>query len=139
MTAPLEYLIIGFPENSFSGEIATELAKLVEGGTIRIVDLLFVARGDDGSVVVLEVDEQDHLTAFAALDGGVGGAISDEDIEHAAEAIAAGSSALLILWEDLWADPLAQALRRAGGEFLEGGRIPAELAREIEPLLTGAS
>lgn len=139
MAAPLEYIIIGFPENKFSGEIVPELAKLVSDGTIRIVDLLFIARGDDGSVLVLEVDEHEQLNAYAELEGGVGGVISHDDIDHAAGAIAAGSSALLLVWEDLWADPLAQALRRAGGTFVEGARIPAEIAQELESVLADAS
>jgi hypothetical protein len=136
MVAPLEYTIIGFADNeAFSGEIVPELAALVDAGTIRIVDLVFIARGDDGSAIVLEVDEHDHLSAFAALEGGVGGVIGPEDIDHAAESIVDGSSVLLIVWEDLWADPLAQALRRAGGELIEGGRIPQDLAAELESVL----
>jgi len=138
MTAPLEYIIIGFPENDFSGEIVPELAALVDAGLIRIVDLVFVARGDDGSVLALEVDEHEHLSAFAALEGGVGGVIGPDDIEHAAESIEQGSSVLLLVWEALWAEPLAGALRRAGGEFIEGGRIPVDLADEIEPVLAEA-
>ena len=94
--------------------------------------------GNDGSVVVLEVDEHDHLSAFAAIEGSVGGVIGPDDIEHAAESIAEGSSLLLIVWEDLWAAPFGDALRRAGGVFLEGGRIPAEIAEEvIQPGETG--
>jgi hypothetical protein len=136
MAAPLEYIIIGFGDNeAFTGEIVPELASLVDAGTIRIVDLVFIARGDDGSAIVLEVDEHDHLSAFAALEGGVGGVIGPEDIDHAAESIVDGSSVLLIVWEDLWADPLAQALRRAGGELIEGGRIPQDLAAELESVL----
>jgi hypothetical protein len=135
MTAPVEYIIIGFPENDFSGEIVPELAALVESGTIRILDLVFIARGDDGSVIALEVDEDENLSAFAELDAGVGGVISEADIEHAAESIAEGSSVLLIVWEDLWAEPLAGALRRAGGEVLEGGRIPADLIDESDAVL----
>lgn len=136
MVAPLEYTIIAFGDNeSFSGEIVPELAALVEAGTIRIVDLVFLARGDDGSIVVLEVDEHDHLSAFVALEGGVGGVISPEDIDHAAESIADGASVLLIVWEDLWADPLASAIRRAGGEVIEGARIPHDLAVELESVL----
>lgn len=139
MAAPLEYLIVGFPDNEFSGEIVPELAALVDAGTIRIVDLVFIARGDDGSIIVLEVDEHDHLSAFAALDGGVGGVIGPEDIEHAAEDIADGSSVLLMVWEDLWADPLVQAMRRAGGNFIEGARVPEELAGQLASVLTEAS
>ena len=138
MTASLEYLIIGFPENNFSGEIVPGLVSLVDNGLIRIVDLVFAAKGDDGSVVVLEVDEHDHLSAFAAIEGSVGGVIGPDDIDHAAEAIAEGSSVLLIVWEDLWAAPFGDALRRAGGVFIEGGRIPAELAEEVESVLADA-
>jgi hypothetical protein len=139
MAAPLEYIIIGFPENAFSGEIVPELTALVDAGTIRILDLVFIARGDDGSVVALEVDEHDHLSAFAELPGGVGGVIGPEDIEHAAESIAAGSSVLLLVWEDLWADPLARALRRAGGAFIEGARIPADIAEQVRTVLAEAN
>jgi len=139
MAAPLEYIIIGFPENAFSGEIVPELAALVDAGTIRILDLIFIARGDDGSVIVLEVDEHDHLSAFAELPGGVGGVIGPDDIDHAAQSVAAGSSVLLLVWEDLWADPLAQALRRAGGEFIEGARIPADIADQVQPVLSEAN
>lgn len=139
MAAPLEYIIIGFPENNFSGEIIPELAALVDGGLIRIVDMVFVAKGDDGSAVVLEVDEHDHLSAFVALEGDVGGVIGPDDIEHAAESIASGSSVLVLVWEDLWAAPLTDALRRAGGELIEGARIPAEIVEEVEAALANAS
>jgi len=139
MTASLEYLIVGFPENNFSGEIVPGLTALVDAGLIRIVDLVFVAKGDDGSAVVLEVDEHDHLSAFAAIEGTVGGVIGSDDIDHAAESIAEGSSVLLIVWEDLWAVPFGDAVRRAGGEFIEGGRIPAEIADELEAVLADAS
>ncbi len=139
MTAPLEYIIVGFPENNFSGEIVPGLVSLVDAGLIRIVDMVFVAKGDDGSVIALEVDEHDHLSAFAAIEGGVGGVIGPEDIDHAAESIADGSSVLVIVWEDLWAAPFTDALRRAGGVFIEGGRIPAEIADELEAVLADAS
>lgn len=139
MTASLEYLIVGFPENDFSGEIVPGLLSLVDDGLIRIVDLVFAAKGDDGSVVVLEVDEHDHLSAFAAIEGDVGGVIGPEDIDHAVESISDGSSVLLIVWEDLWAAPFGDAVRRAGGVFIEGGRIPAEIAEDVESVLADAS
>ncbi len=139
MAAPLEYIIVRFPENNFTGEIIPELAALVDGGLIRIVDLVFVAKGDDGSAVALEVDEHDHLSAFVALEGEVGGVIGPDDIEHAAESIASGSSVLMLVWQDLWVEPFADALRRAGGELIEGARIPAEIAEEVEAALADAS
>jgi len=139
MAGPLEYIIVGFPQNDFAGEIVPELAALVDAGIIGIVDLVFVARGDDGSVLVLEVDENDQLSAFASLEGEVGGVLGPDDIEHAAASIAAGSSALLIVWEDLWAQPRAEALRRAGGELIEGARIPEALASELDAVLVGSN
>ena len=103
---PVEYIIIGFPGNDFHGEIVPEIAKLVDSGTIRIVDLVFISKDDDGSFVVLEADEDDGVSVFASLDGEVGGFIGDEDIAHAAASIEPGNSAALLLWEDLWALPL---------------------------------
>ena len=138
MTASLEYLIIGFPENDFSGEIVPALTSMVDDGLVRIVDLVFVAKGADGSVVALEVDEHEHLSALAAIEGDVGGVIGPDDIDHAAESISEGSSLLLIVWEDLWALPFGDAVKRAGGVFIEGGRIPAELADEVRSVLADA-
>ena len=138
MTASLEYLIVGCPENDFSGEIAPALARLVDAGLVRIVDLVFVAKGDDGSVVALEVDEHDHLSAFASIDGSVGGVLGPDDIHHAAASIEDGSSVLLVVWEDLWAAPFGDAVRRAGGVLIEGGRIPAEIAEDVETVLAEA-
>lgn len=138
MTASLEYIIVGFPENDFSGEIAPALASLVDAGLIRIVDLVFAAKGDDGSVVVLEVDEHEQLSVFAAIEGDVGGVIGPDDIDHAAASIADGSSLLLIVWEDLWAAPFGDAVQRAGGVLIEGGRIPNEIAGELESALADA-
>ncbi len=136
MAETLEYIIIRFPENDqFAGEIAPELAALVDAGVVRIVDLVFIAHSPRGGYVVLEVDEHEHLSAIAAIDGGVGGVITAADIEHAAETLVDGSSVLLIVWEDLWASSLAGALLRAGGEFVEGARIPADLTRQLDSVL----
>jgi uncharacterized membrane protein len=132
---PVEYVIIGFPGNQFTGEIAPELARLIERDVVRIIDLVFIGKDDAGNVVVIEVDEDAGLSAFAMLDGEIGGVIGDEDVQHAAEAIEPGSSALLIVWEDTWAAPLVQAIRNSGGVLLEGSRIPAELMDDAEALL----
>ena len=130
---PVEYIIVGFPGNNFSGEIVPELVALVESGTVRILDLIFIGKDADGSVVAFEIDELDALTEFAGLDTDVGGLISPEDIEHAAAALEPNSSAALLIWEDLWAAPFAEAVRRADGVLLEGARIPHEL---IAPALS---
>jgi hypothetical protein len=138
MANNIEYIIVGFTGNNFEGEIATELAKVIDAGLVRILDVVFVSAGDDGSVVVLEVDEHDGLTMFADLDGEVGGLIGPDDIEHAAAAVEGGSSAMLLVWENLWAAPLAGAIERAGGFLIEGARVSDELAAEALVALADA-
>lgn len=129
---PVEYLVVGFPGNKFTGRIAPELAKLIDSGAIRVLDLVFIAKDSDGTVMAVEVDELDELKEFAALDGEAGGLIGSEDIEHAASALPPDTSAALLIWEDRWAQPFAEAVRGADGVVLEGGRIPHEL---LEPAL----
>ncbi|MFI5040637.1 MAG: DUF6325 family protein [Acidimicrobiales bacterium] len=124
---PVEYLVVGFPGNKFSGEIAPELAKLIESGLVRIIDLTFITKDADGTVGVVEFDAIEELAAFAGLEGEVGGIISDEDIAYAAESLEPNSSAALLIWEDAWAAPFAQAVRNANGVILEGARIPHEI------------
>ena len=82
---PVEYIIVGFPGNKFNGEIAPELGKLVESGTIRILDLVFITKDADGNVGAVEFEDHDDVALFNALDGEVGGFISEEDVEYAAD------------------------------------------------------
>ena len=136
---PVEYVIIGFPGNRFTGEIAPEIAKLIESGLIRIIDLVFICKDDAGAVLVIEVEDNEDLSVYLDLDGDVGGIIGQDDIQHAAQDIPAGTSALLILWEDTWAAPLVQAIRNSGGLVIEGSRIPHTLVEEAEALLASTS
>jgi uncharacterized membrane protein len=127
MPAPVEYLIIRFPGNRFSGEIAPELAQLVESGLIRIIDLVFVKKDAAGEVTIFEIDALDESLelGLADLEGEAGGVLNDEDLELAAAALAPDSSAALIVWEQRWAERIADAIRGAGGEIVAGERIPA--------------
>jgi hypothetical protein len=136
---PVEYMIVGFPGNRFTGEIAPELAKLVEAGTVRILDLIFVGKAADGTVTTFEFDQRDELAGFAAIDGEVGGLISTEDVEYAASLLEPNSSEALLVWEDVWATPLVEAMRRADGVVLEGARIPHELVQAAVDELASAS
>ena len=124
---PIEYIIVGFPGNEFTGEIAPELVALVESGTVRILDLIFIGKDADGSVVAFEIDELDAATGFDRLDGDVGGLIGPADIEYVAAALEPNSSAALLIWEDVWAARFAEAVRNSKGILLEGARIPHEL------------
>ena len=135
---PVESIIVGFPGTNFRGQIAPELAKLIDSGTVRVLDLVFIGKDDDGSVVALEFDQlaEAERDAFNALDADIGGIISEEDIEHAASFLEPNSSAALIIWEDVWAAPFAVAVRDAGGVVLEGARIPYELVEAAEAALS---
>jgi hypothetical protein len=124
---PVEYLIIGFPGNRFKGEIVPALADLVESGTVRILDLVFIKKDADGALSIFEFDALEDAAGFAGLDGEVGGLLNDEDVLLAAEALEPDSSAALLVWEDTWAAPLAAALRNAGGILIAGERIPHEI------------
>jgi hypothetical protein len=100
---------------------------------VRILDLIFIGKDDDGEVLAFEIDELEGLGAFDDLEGEVGGLIGPKDIDFVASKLQPGSSAALLLWEDLWAGRFAQAVRDSGGVLLEGARIPHEI---IEPAIT---
>jgi hypothetical protein len=135
---PVEYIIVGFPGNKFNGHIAPELGKLIDSGTIRVLDLVFVMKDAEGAVQVLEFEDHDDVALFAALDGEVGGLIGEEDIAYVATELEPDSSAALLIWEDLWAAPFVAALRDSGAVLLEGSRIPHDLIEAAEEALAAA-
>jgi len=135
---PVEYLILGFPGNKFSGHIVPELAKLIDGGLIRIIDLTFISKDAAGEVTVVEYDAVEELAAFAGLDAEVGGILTDEDVAYAAQSLEPNSSAALLVWEDTWAAPFAAAVRNADGVILEGARIPREIIDQAMGALADA-
>jgi hypothetical protein len=135
---PVEYIILGFPGNKFSGQIVPELAKLIDSGLIRIIDLTFISKDAAGGVQVVEYDAVEELAAFAGLDAEVGGILSDEDITYAASGLEPNSSAALLVWEDTWAGPFAAAVRNANGVILEGARIPREIIDQAMGALADA-
>ena len=135
---PVEYLILGFPGNKFSGQIVPELAKLIDSGLIRIIDLTFISKDAAGEVTVVEYDAVEELAAFAGLDAEVGGILSDEDIAYAADSLEPNSSAAMLIWEDTWAGPFAAAVRDADGVILEGARIPREIIEQAMGALADA-
>ncbi|MFZ4517102.1 MAG: DUF6325 family protein [Microthrixaceae bacterium] len=127
---PVEYVIVGFPGNEFNGDIAPALEKLVDSGTIRIIDLLFITKDADGNVDAFEYEDREDLSPFSVLSQELDGLLNDEDIEMAAEVLEPGSSAAFIVWEDCWAAELAEAARGAGGVILAGERIPHQIVED---------
>jgi uncharacterized membrane protein len=133
---PVEYVIIEFPGNTFTGEIAPALAALVDRGLVRILDLVFVNKDADGNVLYFEYDDLEELGQFAEIDGEADGLLNDEDIEALAESLAPESSALFIVWEDVWAGDFARAVRNAGGRLIAGERLSEEV---LEAVLAGSA
>jgi uncharacterized membrane protein len=128
---PVEYLIVAFPGNRFRGEIAPALARLVDAGTIRIIDIAFVGKDEDGEVAAFELTELDPdvREGLENLGVEVQGLFNDDDLMAAAEELEPNSSAALLVWEDVWAKEVAQAMRDAGGELLDFGRLPHEVVQ----------
>jgi hypothetical protein len=127
---PISYLIVQFPGNKMTGEGLPILVDLVDRGLVRILDLVFITRGDDGSTAVLELndlDRDDNVEVdLAVFDGASSGLIGESDIAEAANAIEPGSSAGVLLFENRWATGFVQALRRGGAELVAAGYIPQD-------------
>jgi uncharacterized membrane protein len=138
---PVEYMIVAFPGNKFRGEIAPALADLVESETIRIIDLAFVGKDADGNVVAFELSDLDDdvQEKINTLDPQAGGLLNDDDLMAAAEELDPNSSAALLVWEDLWAAKVAQAIRDADGVVLDIERIPHEIVQAARDWATANS
>ena len=126
---PVEYMMFGFPGSRFQGEIGPALGDLVEAGTIRILDITFLTKDADGNVAGLEVtDLEPEIQAGLERLGASGtGFFSEEDRLIAAEQLNPDSSAALIVWEDVWAKEVADAIADAGGLVVGHDRIPRDV------------
>ena len=126
---PVEYIVIGFPGNRFNGDVAPALQELVESGIINILDLIFIHKDAAGDVVALELNDlpEEVAAAFESVDGEIGYLASDSDMVAAAEALPNNTSAALLVWENVWSERFAKAVRESGGEVFARERIPYEL------------
>jgi uncharacterized membrane protein len=127
---PVEYMVVAFPGNKFNGEVLPSIAEQVEKGTIRIIDLAFVSKDADGNVTALEVSDLDSeigQALHALLGDEKGGLINDEDIMAVAEEMEPNFSAGLLVWEDVWATKIKNAIIDSGGELWDLERIPYQV------------
>jgi Family of unknown function (DUF6325) len=130
---PVDVYIIGFPGNKFTGRIAPAIMELVENGTIRILDLLFVMKDADGVVTTLEVSDLDEDGAgFVGIDTTQPGALGPEDAEEVSDDLPANSAALLIAFENLWVGKVVDALRAADAVLIDQIRIPVDVVEAFE-------
>jgi hypothetical protein len=128
---PVDYALIAFPGNRFRGEIGPALADLVDAGTIRIIDAAFVGKDADGNTVAMELTELDPDVQAALEKAGVevGGLFNEDDLKDAAEQLEPNNSAALLVWENVWAQRVAQAMRDAGGVLLAFERLPHDVVQ----------
>jgi len=128
---PVDYFLVGFPGNQFRGEIGPAIGALVEAGTVRVIDAAFVGKDADGEAVAAELSELDPDVQAALEKAGVSssGLFSEDDLMKAAEGLEPNSSAALLVWENVWARKVAQAIRDAGGVPLAFERIPHDVVQ----------
>ena len=125
---PVDYIVVEFPAGAtnFTGEMAAELLALVDRGIIRVIDVLILTKDADGAVDAMELSDVADLGELQALETELAELLAEEDIEHLAAAMEPGSTAGVLIWENLWAAPFASAARRSGGQLIADGRIPIQ-------------
>jgi uncharacterized membrane protein len=124
---PIDYLLVEWPGRQPNGEVAPHLVDLVDRGLIRILDLVFIAKDEDGNVAGIELaDLGGEVPELAIFEGASSGLLGDEDVEQAGDVLQPGTSAALLVFENSWAAPFVGAVRRSGGELVTSGRIPVE-------------
>jgi Family of unknown function (DUF6325) len=126
---PIDIVVIGFPVGApMTGEAVPILLDLVERGTVRVLDTMFVAKDEDGRVSGFEATDLDSrgVGDFRMFEGASSGLLAEDDVATAAEALDPGTAATLIMYENRWAAPFAAAVRRNGGQLLANQRIPAQ-------------
>jgi hypothetical protein len=125
---PVDYIVVEFPAgaSSFTGEMAKELLALVDSGTIRVIDVLILTKNEDGTVDAMELSDIEELGELQAVEAQLAELLAAEDVENLAAAMDPGSTAGVLIWENLWAAPFASAVRHSGGQLIANGRIPIQ-------------
>jgi hypothetical protein len=131
---PIDYIVIEWPGRQPDGTALPALLDLVDRGVVRVLDLVFIAKEDDGSVTALELSALDD--AFGVFEGAASGLLTSEDVVEAGAALEPGTSGAVLVWENSWAAPLAIALRKNGAQLVASGRIPTQ---ELVAALDAAS
>jgi hypothetical protein len=125
---PVDWIVVEFPGSKFNGEIAPALQDLVERGTIRVLDLLMLKKDEDGEIEAFELSDMDpsEVGELRAYETQLAMLLSEDDVTAVAAAVEPGSSAAVLVWENLWAAPFASAVRHSGGQLVASGRIPIQ-------------
>ena len=139
---PVDYVVVEFPAGAqnFTGEMAAELLRLVDAGTIRVIDVLILDKNEDGSVDATELSDIEELGELQSIEAELAELLAAEDVDHLAAAMDPGSTAGVLIFENLWAAPFASAARRSGGQLIANVRIPIQaIIASIEADPVGAT
>jgi uncharacterized membrane protein len=130
---PVSLIVISFPGNEFRGEIAPALGDLVSSGTIRVIDIVFVSKDEDGNVLSVEMSELDEaiVSQIDPVVSEVSSLLGEDDIARIAELLEPNSSAAMLLFENAWASTFTTAVRNANGEVLMNELIPAAVVNAV--------
>lgn len=125
---PVDWIVVEFPGSKFNGEIGPALADLVERGLIRVLDLLVLKKESDGTLEAFELSDLDEaeVGGLRSLEQELAMLLSEDDVTAVAAAVEPGSSAAVLVWENIWAAPFGAAVRHAGGQLVASGRIPIQ-------------
>ena len=125
---PVDYVVVEFPAgaSNFTGAMAAELLALVDAGTIRVIDVLILTKDEDGRVEATELSDVGELGELQAVEAELADLLAQEDVDHLAAAMEPGSTAGVLIWENLWAARFAAAARHSGGQLIATGRIPMQ-------------
>ena len=135
---PVEYALVVFPGNQFSGEIVPELLDLAERGIVRYVDIVFIRKDADGSTRTIELNDLDDASyqRFVPIGKQIESLFTEDDLTWAADQMPENSSAALFLWENLWMDNIRKAVIASGGILAERGQIPDDVIEQFKIRLT---
>ncbi len=124
---PVDYILVEWTGRQPTGQALPHLVELVDNGIIRILDVAFIAKDENGEVAGIEIAELGgDVEEVKIFEGASSGILSDDDTVEAAQALEPGTSAALLVYENVWAAPFASAVRRSGGQLVAGGRIPVQ-------------
>ena len=120
---PIDYIVLEWPGRQPDGTVAPLILDLVDRGLIRILDVAFLGKDENGDAYAVDIADIDAADAFGVFDGASSGLLREEDLAEAASVLEPGTTAAVLVWENRWAAPVAVAVRRSGGQLVASGRI----------------
>jgi len=136
---PIDYIVLEWPGRQPDGSVAPLILDLVDRGLIRILDVAFLGKDENGDAYAVDIADIDAADAFGVFDGASSGLLREEDLAEAASVLEPGTTAAVLVWENRWAAPVAVAVRRSGGQLVASGRIEIQAMLAALELLDESS